>query len=113
MFENLPVWLQRAGYRTIGFRQVHEQLRRHRCPAETVVPAGWDQWVSDATDNSTREFYGYRQNVNGTVTARLGWPYYDQQGGRDPEGCPRLDRGLQLPHGLDVPAGRSGDPGGR
>lgn len=90
MFENLPVWLQRAGYRTMHFGKFMNNYGGIDAPAETVVPPGWDQWVSDATDNSTREFYGYRQNVNGTVTARLGWPYYDQQGGRDPEGCPWL-----------------------
>ena len=90
MFENLPVWLQRAGYETLHFGKFMNYYGGPDAPAETVVPPGWDRWVTDATDNSTREFYGYQQNIDGEVTPRLGWPYYDQSGGRDPEGCPWL-----------------------
>ncbi len=96
MFENLPVWLQRAGYRTHHFGKFMNYYGGPDTPAETVVPPGWDNWVTDATDNSTREFYGYRQNVNGEITPRLGFPYYDSSGGRDPEGCPWL--GVQYCH---------------
>ena len=94
MYENLPVWLQRAGYRTLHFGKFMNYYGGPDSPAETRVPPGWDRWVTDATDNSTREFYGYRQNIDGEVTDRLGWPYYDQQGGRDPDGCPWL--GVQI-----------------
>lgn len=90
MHENLAVWLQRAGYRTLHFGKFMNNYGGPDEPAETVVPPGWDRWVTDATDNSTREFYGYRQNIDGKVTERLGWPYYDQLGGRDPDGCPWL-----------------------
>jgi len=94
MHENLPVWLQRAGYRTLHFGKFMNFYGGPDEPAETEVPPGWDRWVSDATDNSTREFYGYRQNVDGEITPRLGWPYYDMDGGRDPDGCPWL--GIQI-----------------
>ncbi|MDQ5894086.1 MAG: Sulfatase [Actinomycetota bacterium] len=90
MYENLPVWLQRAGYRTLHFGKFMNYYGGPDSPAETRVPPGWDRWVTDATDNSTREFYGYRQNVDGEITPRLGFPYYDLGGGRDPEGCPWL-----------------------
>ncbi len=90
MFENLPVWLQRSGYRTLHFGKFMNSYGGPDSPAETRVPPGWDRWVTDATDNSTREFYGYRQNIDGEITPRLGWPYYDMEGGKDPEGCPWL-----------------------
>lgn len=90
MNENLPVWLQRAGYETSHFGKFMNNYGGPDRPAETKVPPGWDRWVTDATDNSTRAFYGYRQNVDGEITPRLGFPYYDQQGGRDPDGCPWL-----------------------
>ena len=90
MYENLPVWLQRAGYRTLHFGKFMNYYGGPDSPAETRVPPGWDRWVTDATDNSTREFYGYRQNIDGEITPRLGFPYYDLSGGRDPEGCPWL-----------------------
>lgn len=97
MNENLPVWLQRAGYRTSHFGKFINNYGGRDEPAEEIVPPGWDRWVSDATDNSTREFYGYRQNIDGEITPRLGWPYYDLSGaGRDPEGCPSL--GLLVCH---------------
>ena len=90
MYENLPVWLQRAGYRTHHFGKFMNNYGGPDAPAATSVPPGWDNWVTDATDNSTREFYGYRQNINGEITPRLGFPYYDSGGGRDPDGCPWL-----------------------
>ncbi|MBN8866156.1 MAG: sulfatase [Solirubrobacterales bacterium] len=88
--ENLAVWLQRSGYRTMHFGKFMNNYGGKDDPPETIVPPGWDRWVSDATDNSTRDFYGYRQNIDGTITPPLGWRYYDLQSGRDPEGCPEL-----------------------
>lgn len=88
--ENLPVWLQRAGYRTSHFGKFMNNYGGPDEPAESTVPPGWDRWVSDATDNSTREFYGYRQNIDGRITPRLGDPDYDMLGGKDPLGCPGL-----------------------
>lgn len=92
--ENIGVWLQRAGYRTMHFGKFINFYGGLDEPAESEVPPGWDHWVSDATDNSTREFYGYRQNVNGVLTPRIGYPWYDQIAGKDPLGCP----GLGLAH---------------
>ena len=86
--ENLAVWLQRAGYHTAHFGKFMNFYGGLDEPAETEVPPGWDTWVSDATDNSTREDYGYRLNRNGVITDRLGWPGYDNPAGRDPVGCP-------------------------
>ncbi|MGA7396902.1 MAG: sulfatase [Solirubrobacterales bacterium] len=88
--ENLPVWLQRAGYHTSHFGKFMNNYGGVDSNPETVVPPGWDRWVSDATDNSTREFYGYQQNIDGVVTPRLGLPDYDLIGGKDPIGCPDL-----------------------
>lgn len=89
--ENIAVWMQRAGYRTSHFGKFMNFYGGPDAPAESAVPPGWDHWVSDATDNSTREFYGYRQNVNGSITPRIGYPWYDQIGlTKDPEGCPSL-----------------------
>lgn len=92
--ENLPVWLQRSGYHTAHFGKFTNQYGGPDDPAETIVPPGWDRWVSDATDNSTREFYGYRQNIDGVITERLGDPFYDMIGGKDDLACPSL--GLSL-----------------
>ncbi|MBK8293975.1 MAG: sulfatase [Solirubrobacterales bacterium] len=92
--ENLPVWLQRSGYRTMHFGKFMNNYGGPDFPAETTVPPGWDRWVSDATDNSTREFYGYQQNIDGLITDRLGYPYYDMAGGKDPVGCPDLGQTL-------------------
>lgn len=92
--ENLGVWLQRSGYRTSHFGKFINEYGGSDEPAETVVPPGWNRWVSDATDNSTREFYGYRQNIDGAITPRLGYPYYDMLGGKDDPRCPQL--GLTL-----------------
>jgi N-acetylglucosamine-6-sulfatase len=92
--ENLPVWLQRSGYRTAHFGKFINHYGGPDAPTESTVPPGWDRWVTDATDNSTREFYGYQQNIDGEITPRMGFPYYDMTGGKDPLGCPDL--------GLDV-----------
>lgn len=115
--ENLAVWLQRAGYRTSHFGKFINHYGGPDAPAEAEVPPGWDQWVSDATDNSTREFYGYRQNVNGQITPRMGDPSYDLLGGRDPLGCPTLGLAQCNYHSdsMSVQAAREirGNPGRR
>jgi N-acetylglucosamine-6-sulfatase len=92
--ENLAVWLQRSGYRTSHYGKFMNYYGGLDSPVEETVPPGWDRWVSDATDNSTREFYGYQQNIDGQVTGRLGNPFYDTLGGKDPIGCPDLGQVL-------------------
>jgi arylsulfatase A-like enzyme len=92
--ENLGTWLQRSGYRTLHFGKFMNYYGGLDEPPEAEVPPGWDRWVSDATDNSTRDFYGYRQNVDGQVSGPLGWPWYDTDSGKDQVGCPWL--GLEV-----------------
>jgi hypothetical protein len=66
------VWLQRAGYRTLHFGKFMNVYGGPDELAETEVPPGWDRWVSDATDNSTRQFYGYTQNIDGRIAGPFG-----------------------------------------
>ncbi|HSF01361.1 MAG TPA: sulfatase-like hydrolase/transferase [Solirubrobacterales bacterium] len=60
----LPVWLRRAGYRTI---HVGKFMNGYGAAVEpdSVVPPGWDQWHSVL---GSREYYRYDLHVNGTVT---------------------------------------------
>jgi N-acetylglucosamine-6-sulfatase len=59
--EVLPVWLQRAGYRTIHIgKYLNETGERN--PRE--VPNGWDDWHG-GVDPSTYEYYGFTLNHNG------------------------------------------------
>ena len=86
---NLGVWLQRAGYRTV---HIGKFLNQYGGAApddpETVVPPGWDEWQTDATDNSTRLYYGYLLNRDGVIEGPLGDPNYGLTTGKDPPGCP-------------------------
>ena len=88
MGENLAVWLQRAGYRTSHFGKFMNFYGGVDSNPEQVVPPGWDRWYTDATDNSTREGYGYTLNVDGAIAGPFGWGGYGDQNGRDPVGCP-------------------------
>ncbi len=91
--ENLPVWLQRAGYRTLHFGKFINFYGGLDEPAEAGVPPGWDRWVSDATDNSTRQFYGYTQNIDGRIAGPFGSIDYSPWSGKDQVGCPWLGLG--------------------
>ena len=88
--ENLAVWLRRAGYRTLHFGKFMNFYGGMDEPAETEVPPGWDRWVSDATDNSTRQFYGYTQNIDGRIAGPFGSIEYSPWDEKDPIGCPWL-----------------------
>ena len=59
--ETLPVWLQRAGYRTIHIGKFLNETGE-RDPTE--VPKGWDDWHG-GVDPSTYDYYGYTLNHNG------------------------------------------------
>ena len=64
--EWLPVWLQRAGYRTV---HIGKFLNRYgRTPPPTEVPPGWSEWYA-SVDPSTYRFYGYTLNENGLLTS--------------------------------------------
>jgi N-acetylglucosamine-6-sulfatase len=86
---NLGVWLQRAGYRTIHLGKF---LNGYGGPGpddpETKVPPGWDEWQTDATDNSTRLYYGYLLNHDGTIEGPFGDRNYNATSGKDDPGCP-------------------------
>lgn len=83
---NLAVWLQAAGYKTIHIGKFLNQYGTDEQP-ESEVPPGWEVWMSDATDNSTRHFYGYMSNINGTVYGPFGKVQYGQFAAVDPPGC--------------------------
>jgi len=83
---NLAVWLQRAGYRTYHYGKFLNQYGQVGAP-EDEVPPGWTDWQSDATDLSTRQFYGYLLNVNGQIQGPFGNPEYGQGENQDPPGC--------------------------
>ena len=59
----LPVWLQRAGYRTIHVGKFLNGYERSVEPDSVVAP-GWDEWHSVLGDT---RYYGYDLFVNGTV----------------------------------------------
>ncbi len=61
--ETLPVWLRRAGYRTIHIGKYLNEYGEDR-PRE--VPPGWDDWYG-GVDPSTYDYYGYTINHNGAL----------------------------------------------
>lgn len=83
---NLAAWLMSAGYRTIHIGKFINQYGTDDQP-ESEVPPGWEVWMSDATDNSTRHFYGYMSNINGTVYGPFGSVNYGRFAAVDPPGC--------------------------
>jgi N-acetylglucosamine-6-sulfatase len=61
----LPVWLQRAGYRTV---HIGKYLNGYGTRNATEVPPGWSEWYA-GVDPTTYRYYGYTLNENGrTVT---------------------------------------------
>jgi arylsulfatase A-like enzyme len=63
----LPVWLQRAGYRTA---HIGKYLNGYGRRSATEVPPGWHEWHG-SVDPSTYQFYNYTLNENGR-TVRYG-----------------------------------------
>jgi arylsulfatase A-like enzyme len=64
--EWLPVWLQRAGYRTF---HIGKFLNRYGIDSPpTEVPPGWNEWYA-SVDPSTYLFYGYTLNENGILNS--------------------------------------------
>jgi N-acetylglucosamine-6-sulfatase len=61
--ETLPVWLSRAGYRTIHIGKYLNEYGQRR-PKE--VPPGWQDWYG-GVDPSTYDYYGYTINHNGKL----------------------------------------------
>jgi arylsulfatase A-like enzyme len=62
--EYLPVWLQRAGYRTIHLGKFLNGYGRDT--PLNHVPPGWSEWYG-SLDPSTYRFWGYALNENGKL----------------------------------------------
>jgi N-acetylglucosamine-6-sulfatase len=62
--ETLPVWLERAGYRTMHVGKFLNRYGQDRPPTE--VPPGWDDWHA-SVDPLTYRYYGTMLNENGTL----------------------------------------------
>ncbi len=62
--ETLPVWLGRAGYRTMHVGKFLNRYGQHLGPHH--VPPGWDEWHG-SIDPSTYAYYGYTLNENGEL----------------------------------------------
>ena len=62
--EWLPVWLQRAGYRTVHIGKFMNRYGQDSPPTE--VPPGWNEWYT-SVDPSTYGFTNYQLNENGVV----------------------------------------------
>jgi N-acetylglucosamine-6-sulfatase len=63
----LPVWLQRAGYRTV---HIGKYLNGYGQRSATEIPPGWTEWYG-SVDPSTYQYYSYTLNENGR-TVRYG-----------------------------------------
>jgi N-acetylglucosamine-6-sulfatase len=61
-FENLPVWLSRAGYRTV---HVGRYLNGYGSDTPADVPPGWSEWYG-AVGTSSYRMWGFTLNENGT-----------------------------------------------
>jgi arylsulfatase A-like enzyme len=61
--KTLPVWLHRAGYRTI---HIGKYLNEYGEDDPREVPPGWDDWHG-GVDPSTYDYYGYTLNNNGKL----------------------------------------------
>ena len=62
--ETLPVWLGRAGYRTMHLGKFLNRYGQDGPPTE--VPPGWDEWHA-SVDPLTYEYYGTMLNENGRL----------------------------------------------
>ena len=67
----LPVWLRKAGYRTMHFGRYLNAFGLGR--PRRVAP-GWDHWVMpvETKVSSTAVYTGYRLNINGRLTRKFG-----------------------------------------
>jgi arylsulfatase A-like enzyme len=61
--QTLPIWLKRAGYRTI---HIGKYLNEYGEDRPTEVPPGWDDWYG-GVDPTTYDYYGMTINHNGTL----------------------------------------------
>lgn len=66
--ENLPVWLQRSGYRT---SHIGKYMNGYGFNPETEVPPGWDRWVTPIK-TAGAGYYGTSINIDGRLTPPVG-----------------------------------------
>ncbi|MBN8866677.1 MAG: sulfatase-like hydrolase/transferase [Solirubrobacterales bacterium] len=60
---NLPVWLQRAGYRTA---HIGKYMNGYGYAPEDEVPPGWERWVTPLRDAGA-SYYGSILNIDGRL----------------------------------------------
>ncbi len=91
MSNNLPVWLQNAGYRTIHVGKFLNGYGDEPYDEGKTVPPGWNAWHTLLKADTNHYFYGYTLNNNGLLEG----PYGDsgswetrEYGVRDDIGCP-------------------------
>ncbi len=78
---NLPIWLQRAGYRTV---HVGKFMNFYGDADPTEIPPGWSDWRTVISEEGSRRYYGYQLNVNGLLQGPFGdWDAIAV----DPPGC--------------------------
>ena len=83
--QNLAVWLQRAGYRTIHIGKFLNRYGEPPYGVPTEEPPGWSDWDSLIGETSNHHFYGYRLNDNGEVQGPFGNLDYEPV---EPVTCP-------------------------
>ncbi len=68
---SLPVWLQDRGYRTLHYGRF---LNGWGNGDDTLVPPGWDEWVTSVDTPTTPAalYYGYHLNEDGTISDQFG-----------------------------------------
>ncbi|MCB0827884.1 MAG: sulfatase [Solirubrobacterales bacterium] len=77
---NVPVALQRAGYRTSHFGKfINDYFDDVAGRVDQTVPLGWDRWFTTAFAPGTH-YYGYRVNDNGYAIGPIGNPDYRSRG---------------------------------
>ena len=90
---NLAVWLQNAGYRTIHLGKFLNLYGQQPYSDPRDVPPGWSDWETLVGEDSTHYFYGYTLNVNGNLVGPFGDLSYQT---KDPAGCPDNAPQLEL-----------------
>lgn len=108
--QNVPVTLQRAGYRTAHFgKLINGYFDAANNRVETTIPPGWDSWFTTAFLPGTH-YYGYQVNDNGRAVGPFGDPDYQSDGpGIDSKNCtaallltPNRQHGLKCNYLTDV-----------
>lgn len=97
---NIAVWLQRSGYRTIHIGKTLNDYGELPYSSPTDEPPGWTDWETLDGESSTHHFYGYTINDNRTVEGPFGDVDYTV---KDPTSCPNYaPPGTQCNYQTDV-----------